>query len=1053
MEGNIIERDEDGIKELMSVPSVGYLTACSLYDNGYEDLSQLEGVSTEELESIESIGNALAQRILQDIEDGNLGSGEFIEEIKCPECKNIIDSSREACYECGKAFTFDDTGIILPEGEIVKKPMEKLNELEKKIIDGRDDEKVWYAKAAIYESMDSLRAAYDAYDKVIEFNPLYDQIWNAKARLATKLGLFDEAARAYKIAVDFRSEGLAHQTVEAGLDTKAVEQDEEESKPIKEQDIDVKEVEDEISKARKIVTEFDKDTIGIESLQNEMDIAVKARNKDDREEAIDNARSVVKKGIILGQLNEILDDINTKLSVISEDQDSEMYKGQYQKIRSFAEDGKLKKSLSYAEILIEKLEKVPTDKSLEMKQRFEKKFESAKNKLGEARETKIDIDNIKGLIKDASDFAKEGEYEKGIAIAERAKEKSSIVISVGNKLLDIKELFVEMKDKGLDYSEYKEDILSVRDKAKEGDYEEAEDMMDHSLEKIKGELEGGAELKGEVEEGAVVEERMVEEEVEKEEGIEEGVGETVEEEEIEAELEGGVEVEKEVGIEEGVGETVEEEEIEAELEGGVEVEKEVGIEEGVGETVEEEETEAELEGGVEVEKEVRGEVEEKDKIELENTFLSRYQEMKESYNDIKSSKIKITPLKKDIKEVIQDKKEGNYEVGLEKIDYIQGKIETVKDVNFLLKTCAEKVNSIKKEGGDYKGYIDQIRDLMRKGAEGDYEAIKEGLQTLEKEIDQERERVGGEREVEDDLEVEEEGKVDEIDIEGGVSPEEVEGLEEAGSEETEVDGEEREEPESETTEEEYSMKDLTNRIKKIKNLIVTARNHGIEVEKGGSMINQAMLKAKNEEFSQAIDILDDAREWITGEMEKNIGEKIQAVREKIERGEEGESRSMAESFLEDALKAEGEGDLIKVFNLLAKADVKAEEAKGEEEKLMDDIEKMQDMVEQTRKLGIELEDSENMIHKALNKVQEGDVEIGREYLKEAKTLTEELISEDLDSIFREAQNEIKNAKISGKNVSKPVYLIKKAKEARKEGDMDDCVIYLNDYKEEMKGLE
>ncbi|MFO7991936.1 MAG: helix-hairpin-helix domain-containing protein [Thermoplasmata archaeon] len=972
IEGKIIERNNDGIKELMSVPSVGYLTACTLFDNGYEDISQLEDISAEELESIPAIGSALAQRIYQDLDSGNFGSEGFIKEIKCPECKNIIDSSREACYECGKAFTFDDTGIILPEGEIINKPMEKLCELDKKVMNGEDDEKVWYAKAAIYESMDSFDAAYEAYDKVIEFDPLYDQIWNAKARLATKLGLFDEAARAYKIAVDFRSEGLSHQAVEAGLETEGDERVEEKVQPKKEHDIDVKKVEEEISDARKIVTEFDKDTVGLESLQDELDEAVKSRNKDDRKNAIDKAQSVVNKGIILKELKKILEDIDTKLSVMGEGQDIEVYEDQYHKIRSFAEDGKLKKSLSYAEILIEKLEKIPSDKKLEMKQRFDKKFEVAKEKLGEARETKIDIENIKDLIKDASDLAKDGKYEEGIALTERAEEKLSAVLNIGNKLFDIKELFVEMKDRGMDYSGYKDDILSVKGMAEDGKYEEAEGVIGEAVYMLEKELElAPMEVEESTEEIITGKTQVIVDDFE------------VESEEEPLDVSG-------------------------------------------------DDSEEEPEDG------------------FEDEFMSRYENMKESYNEIKDSKIDIRPLKKDIKEVIQEKKDKNYRIGLEKIGTIEKEIDTVKEVNRLLLSCAKTVNDIKEEGNEYREYVGELKEIMKQGSEGDYEEIKDRLESLREEVEdimgEVDEEIESEEELdevteEEDLEYEEEVKLEIEEIEEGVVEEKEEQKEEPVSSVSAVD------------EEEYTMKDVTRKIKKIKNLIVTARNHDIVVEKGGNMINRAMLEAKNGDFSRSTRILDEAREWIRGEMEADIRDKIRTIEEKIERGEEGESRAMAKSFLEEAKKADEEGDLIKVFNLLAKADVKAEEAKSEEEKLMDEIKSMQDMVEQTRKLGIELEDSENMIQKALNKGQEGEIEESWEYLKESKVLAEEIISEDLDSIFKEAQNELKKAKIKGKNVSKAVYLIKKAKEARKEGDLDGCVTHLNDYEEEMKDLE
>ncbi|MFP4608939.1 MAG: helix-hairpin-helix domain-containing protein, partial [Candidatus Aenigmatarchaeota archaeon] len=173
MEKDEFSKKKEKIKELMQVPSVGELTARALLSEGFGSLQELREVESEKLESIDHIGEDRAEKIYKELQgDGDEGK-KIIEEFECPNCSNFISVDEDECGECGENVETKG-GVVLPDQGILEEPKKKLAEVERDIWDDGDDPRPWFIRGSILESMGAKQRALDAYDKVIELDPLYE---------------------------------------------------------------------------------------------------------------------------------------------------------------------------------------------------------------------------------------------------------------------------------------------------------------------------------------------------------------------------------------------------------------------------------------------------------------------------------------------------------------------------------------------------------------------------------------------------------------------------------------------------------------------------------------------------------------------------------------------------------------------------------------------------------------------------------------------------------------------------------------------------------------
>ncbi|MFP3872496.1 MAG: helix-hairpin-helix domain-containing protein [Candidatus Aenigmatarchaeota archaeon] len=480
MEKDEFSKKKEKIKELMQVPSVGELTARALLSEGFGSLQELREVESEKLESIDHIGEDRAEKIYKELQgDGDEGK-KIIEEFECPNCSNFISVDEDECGECGENVETKG-GVVLPDQGILEEPKKKLAEVERDIWDDGDDPRPWFIRGSILESMGAKQRALDAYDKVIELDPLYEHIWNAKAAVCLKVGNVREAGKAYKVALDAHDSPMATMNVP---ETPSVEEKVSEE-PLEESE-ESKEAERKISEARSSLEELVDEDLDLTNVRSMLDEATDARLDEKFEEAKEKAEKVIDECEKAQKFPDIIQEANNTLERLKGEEgvEYEKYEGSLEDIKSAAGEEDYRELVQRIQGLIEDMEEIK-EREEKRKEILDEKIEEAKNVLREHRETVLELGSLKKTLRDAIKKKELEEEEKALEKLEGVIETGPIISEADETFEGIKsrlKAFVEAEEEdekeiGVEerkelIEKFKQDLREALALSEEGDYEE-----------------------------------------------------------------------------------------------------------------------------------------------------------------------------------------------------------------------------------------------------------------------------------------------------------------------------------------------------------------------------------------------------------------------------------------------------------------------------------------------------------------------------------------------------------------------------------------------------
>ncbi len=544
---------EEITRNLTNIPSIGNLTAKALIKANFDSISKLKKAEVEDLTSIEHIGENLARKILEEVSD-SFNTEEIEEkttlEIRCPICDRFTRYEKDECAECEEHIELFSK-VVLPDRGIIEDPKKTLAEVEDNILEDGGDAESWFIRGSILESMGANRKALESLDRVIELDPLFDHIWNAKAKVSLKIGETEDAAKAYKLAFDAQKapQELADKIEElkASTSKKAIE--------LEEKDEIDKELDEKISKARNLLRKIiDDDKKDISDLTSELDTVTEERIKGNKEKALNMITEVLKRAKSLSEdevvdlsnkieeLDEFSEELSEKVKDITGIKDvvskaeKEKEKGDMDEVSSLI-SGYLenKSSLRYiSENLDEMISKKDKIENIEGKdgfvneinQDFEKVKALCKNKefqdaedlfenilekleerleygemikdqylnniekiIEKGKNKGFDLEMIKGDFDEAKEKFKTGkeDQEKIVDRFETIKQKGEQILSVKSNISEIEERISEHEEL-LDTNQYEEEIEKVEDLIKKEDLEKAVETSEELNSDLKTEI-------------------------------------------------------------------------------------------------------------------------------------------------------------------------------------------------------------------------------------------------------------------------------------------------------------------------------------------------------------------------------------------------------------------------------------------------------------------------------------------------------------------------------------------------------------------------------------
>jgi len=481
--------ENENLKDLKSVPSIGNLSARSLIQAGYDSISKLKKADVEDLASIDNIGENLASKIIKEIEKSSLSGQEAKEnvtfEFRCPVCERFTWSEGKNCRECEEPIDFYSS-VVLPERGIIEDPKKTLAEVEEKILNDGGDAESWFIRGSILESMGAYHKALESFDKVIELDPLFDYVWNAKAQLSLKIGETEEAAKAYKLAFDARKapKNIADQIEDVKKYTPKKKTE------LKKKDGLDKELDEKISKARNLLGFLDKGEKDISELTAKLDTVTEERIRGNKEKALEMVKEVIKEYQSSTDLKDKLKDLSNQIQEL--DEFSEELSEEVREIIGIddaiprAEKAKEKGDFEEASDLISSY--LESKSSLSHMSNKLSEMISLKNKVENLDVEKEFLNSIDQDFEKVKEICKADDYQKAEdllenLIEELRKRKVQIEKEKEKHLKEIEEIIENGEREGLDLEIVKKDLKKVKEGLEIG--EETKDVIIDQLEEVK----------------------------------------------------------------------------------------------------------------------------------------------------------------------------------------------------------------------------------------------------------------------------------------------------------------------------------------------------------------------------------------------------------------------------------------------------------------------------------------------------------------------------------------------------------------------------------------
>ncbi|MBS3781402.1 MAG: hypothetical protein KGY68_02200 [Candidatus Thermoplasmatota archaeon] len=547
---------EQNIKDLKRIPSIGNLTVQVLIDAGFDSVSKLKKADLDDLASIDHIGENLARNILKEVRKGSLSDHEKKEtrtlEFRCPVCDRFTLAEEDKCRECKEPIELI-SGVILPDRGMIEDPKKTLAKVEENILKDGGDAESWFIRGSILESIGANRKALESFDRVIELDPLFDYVWNAKANVSLKIGDTEEAAKAYILAFD------AHK---APKDITLEIEEEKTSREItelKEKDEVDEELDDKISKARELLEKLDEEEKDISEITADLDVVIEEKIEGNKTKALEMVDDIIKKcqrlsdtgrnkfekdledieeiidkgeekGFDLEMVKKDFDELKKRFE--SEDKVQEEMTDRLEEIKQKGENilslrsniskiedllSKNKEYLSTSEYeegieeiedlfkegnsekAIERSRKLKKDVETEIKkagdkEKLESKAETnlakARKKLSELRETNFDIKKLKKLLKNSNEARKEDDLEKSITLTEKFIDSADKMIELSEIIEKVEKKIEVLDEKNLvDKDRLTYEIDQYKKLTKVEKYELAEEFLSETFEEIEEALE------------------------------------------------------------------------------------------------------------------------------------------------------------------------------------------------------------------------------------------------------------------------------------------------------------------------------------------------------------------------------------------------------------------------------------------------------------------------------------------------------------------------------------------------------------------------------------
>ncbi|MFW5927834.1 MAG: zinc ribbon domain-containing protein [Thermoplasmatota archaeon] len=668
------------------------------------------------------------------------------------------------------------------------------------------------------------------------------------------------------------------------------------------------------------------------------------------------------------------------------------------------------------------------EEDVEKMEELENGIDFVESELKDLKDSKIDLTYLNNGLNDLIDSYEESRYEEGLEILDVVKTQIEDIKEIIN-LIELSEQHLEVITENIDTTAFEKRLEAIIDEAEVGEYKSSlknAKALNEELEELKSEHTGKEEDKKNELDKKIEEARS---------SLSDVRGKRIDISDIKEYMKKAVSAKKDNNFSDGISKSekvIDKSEkvlkvIELIDEGKEKIKEMKGKEMSYGpyldrlkdakskadhseyqESIELlndviEDMEGVLEGGeeeVEEEKKTEKSIEDENLADELNELIK---EGKKNYNKVKKSNISVRSIKDHFKEAVKAKKEGNFELGIEKVKKGNERSEKILEISEIIDEAKSKIKTLKEKDIDHKEYLNRLKDAKKLGDEGEYEECREETEDVIKQI------------------------------------------------ETAI--EEAEEKKKEKEKRAELKDEINGLVEKFDELTDTANELYINIEEPIKTKKSALEKREEGKLEECIKELEEANEIIHLSINDEIEEKLMELELNLEDAWDEEAKLEAEKLIEKIREKIDKGRYEEIDELIDEAKDKTQNAKGPISKIEEEISNTEDLIFEGKMLEFDVSDAEDELEKAKEELDVGDWEESEKRLKKARENIGDKLPKILKSDLKKSKKELREAKIKGIDISNAVSSIKEVKNARRDGKLNKAFQKYQEFKEEMDKIK
>ncbi|UCE73902.1 MAG: hypothetical protein JSV56_12920 [Methanomassiliicoccales archaeon] len=266
-----------------------------------------------------------------------------------------------------------------------------------------------------------------------------------------------------------------------------------------------------------------------------------------------------------------------------------------------------------------------------------------------------------------------------------------------------------------------------------------------------------------------------------------------------------------------------------------------------------------------------------------------------------------------------------------------------------------------------------------------------------------------------------------------------------------------------TSGEKALRKELTLCVSEVKPLLAGARQYGINVFEGRSLIDQAITAGKQRDFESAISLVKDSKKIIEDKIGQHIIDNIQGTQLKIDavrkaggevtelesklnevQGLFNEKRYIEAVKLAKAAAEDTESAVIKLKSVLKKRETE------EEKDVTEKVKGLVELIKSGEEVKVNVKGTIALLTQARMAIKKNEYDKAEEYLVKAKEDFLKELPKQITDIIANSKPMLYKAKMQGVDIKPSIKLLKEASTALKLNNYLDALNAIKRYRAEMK---